>query len=316
MFWLMRRLLVSVLLLWMVVTIVFFAIYLVPGDPAELLLSGGDGGSASAEAVAALRARLGLDLPLWQQYLNKMGALLRLDLGTSLSTNQPVLAEIATRLPRTLELIAAAAVISLAIGVPAGAFAALRRGGAFDRVASFLTGFAQSVPVFVLGTLFVLVFAQTLRLVPAGGYVAFADDPLRHVILMLMPATSIAIGLSATVFRISRASVLEVIPQDYVRTARAKGLAPSRITTRHILRNALMPVVTVFALSLGALLSGTVLIEFVFNWPGLSGLLVRAVYARDYPMVTGILSVTAALFILINLCVDILYTILDPRVRK
>lgn len=316
MFWLIRRLLVSMLLLWMVVTIVFFAIYLVPGDPAELLLSGGEGGSAGPEAVEALREKLGLNLPLWQQYINKMSALLRFDLGTSIVTNAPVIDDIMLRLPRTLELIAVAALISLLIGIPAGVFAAIRRGRLFDRIGSLITGFGQSIPVFVLGTIFVLIFAQTLRLVPAGGYVAFSENPQLHILLLLMPATSIAIGLAATVFRITRASVLEVIPQDYVRTARAKGLATSRVTTHHVLRNALMPVVTVFALSLGALLSGTVLIEFAFNWPGLSGLLVRAVHARDYPTVTGILFVTAALFILINLCVDILYTILDPRVRK
>jgi len=199
--------------------------------------------------------------------------------------------------------------------VPAGVFAALRRGGSFDRIASAATGFAQSVPVFVKGTLMVLVFAQILRLVPAGGYVAFSEDPLRHVLLLLMPALSVAIGLSAVMFRMTRSSTLEVIPQDYVRTARAKGLPRQRIVMRHILRNALMPVLTVFALSVGTLLSGTVLVEFVFNWPGLSGMLVNAVYARDYPIVTAVILVTSALFIAINLAVDVIYAILDPRVR-
>lgn len=315
MFWFIRRLLLSIVLLWLVFTVVFLSIYMVPGDPVQLLLSG-DAGAADNAAVEALRAKLGLDRPIYIQYADRLLGLFRLDLGNSLVSNAPIINDIASRLPRTLELIAAAAVISLLIGLPAGVMAALRRGRAFDRAASSVTGFAQSVPVFVIGTLLVLVMAQMLRLVPAGGYIEFTEDPVRHMILLLMPATAISVGLAATVFRITRSSVLEVIPLDYVRTARAKGISRNRVTTRHILRNALMPVVTVFALSLGSLLSGTLLVEFVFNWPGLSSMLIRAVNARDYTSVTGVLLVTAALFILINLVVDIIYAVLDPRVRR
>jgi len=315
MFWFIRRLLLSIVLLWLVFTVVFLSIYMVPGDPVQLLLSG-DAGAADNAAVEALRVKLGLDRPIYIQYADRLLGLFRLDLGNSLVSNAPIINDIASRLPRTLELIAAAAVISLLIGLPAGVMAALRRGRAFDRAASSVTGFAQSVPVFVIGTLLVLVMAQMLRLVPAGGYIEFTEDPVRHMILLLMPATAISVGLAATVFRITRSSVLEVIPLDYVRTARAKGISRNRVTTRHILRNALMPVVTVFALSLGSLLSGTLLVEFVFNWPGLSSMLIRAVNARDYTSVTGVLLVTAALFILINLVVDIIYAVLDPRVRR
>jgi len=314
MLWFARRLALSLVLLWIVTSLVFFSIHMVPGDPAELLLST-EGGTANEAAVAAMRERLGLDKPLHVQYAEKMLALLHGDLGRSLIDNSPITEQLARRLPRTLELVGAAALIGVLIGVPAGVFAALRRGGSFDRIASAATGFAQSVPVFVKGTLMVLVFAQILRLVPAGGYVAFSEDPLRHVLLLLMPALSVAIGLSAVMFRMTRSSTLEVIPQDYVRTARAKGLPRQRIVMRHILRNALMPVLTVFALSVGTLLSGTVLVEFVFNWPGLSGMLVNAVYARDYPIVTAVILVTSALFIAINLAVDVIYAILDPRVR-
>lgn len=315
MFWFIRRLLLSIVLLWLVFTVVFLSIYMVPGDPVQLLLSG-DVGASDPAAVEALRSKLGLDRPIYVQYVDRLLGLFRLDLGNSLVSNAPVIDDIASRLPRTLELIAAAAVISLLTGLPAGVMAALRRGRTFDRVASSITGFAQSIPVFVIGTLLVLVMAQMLRLVPAGGYIEFAEDPVRHVILLLMPATAISVGLAATVFRITRSSVLEVIPLDYVRTARAKGISRNRVTTRHILRNALMPVVTVFALSLGSLLSGTLLVEFVFNWPGLSSMLIRAVNARDYTSVTGVLLVTAALFILINLVVDLIYAVLDPRVRR
>ena len=315
MFWLLQRMAVSLVLLWVVTTLAFVSINLVPGDPAELLLSG-EGGAPDPASVALLREELGLNRPIAAQYLEKMQGLLRLDLGRSMTDGQPVAQEIALRLPRTLALIAAAAVLSLALGLPAGIHAALHRGGRFDAVASLLSGLGQGIPVFVAGTLIILVFAQILQVAPAGGYVPFAQDPLRYLLLLSMPAGAIAIGLAAIVFRIARASVLEVLPLDYVRTARAKGLPPRRITVRHVLPNALMPVITVFALNLGALFGGTVLVEYVFNWPGLSGTLVAAVNARDYPTVTAVVVVISAMFILLNLCVDLLYGIIDPRVRQ
>jgi len=315
MFWLVRRVAVSLILLWIVTSLVFLSIHMVPGDPAELLLSN-EGQSANEAAVAEMRQRLGLDKPLHVQYLEKMAALARGDLGRSIVDGSSISDQLARRLPRTLELVAMASLLSILIGVPAGVFAALRRGGGFDRIGSAVTGITQSVPVFVKGTVMVLVFAQMLRWVPAGGYVALAEAPLRHLLLLFMPALSIAIGLSGVMFRITRSSTLEIIPQDYVRTARAKGLPRRRIVLRHILRNALMPVLTVFALSVGTLLGGTVLVEYVFNWPGLSGMLVNAVYARDYPIVVAVILVTSALFIFINLVVDVIYAVLDPRVRN
>jgi len=226
-----------------------------------------------------------------------------------------VLNEIARRLPRTLELIAAAALFAIVTGIPAGLLAALRRGGWVDRLALANSSLALSVPIFVTGTLLVLVFAQWLHWVPAGGYVPLARDPLRHFTLLAMPALAIGLGLSATVFRMTRAAVLDVAQRDYVRTARAKGVAPPRILARHVLRNALMPVVTVLALHLGSLLGGTVLVEYVFNYPGLSGLLVEAVNARDYPTVQAVVLVISVLFVALNLAVDLLYAALDPRVR-
>jgi peptide/nickel transport system permease protein len=194
--------------------------------------------------------------------------------------------------------------------------AAMRRGGVFDRLASGLAGLSLAVPVFVIGTLMVMVFAQLLRWVPAGGYVALARDPAQHFLLLSMPALAIGIGLAAAVFRMTRAAVLDVMLRDYVRTARAKGVAHRRILLHHVVRTALMPVVTVLALQLGTLLGGTVLVEYVFNWPGLSGLLVSAVNARDYPEVVGIVLVISMLFVALNLAVDILYGVLDPRVRR
>lgn len=313
--WAIRRIGVSLILIWIVASIVFLAIRLVPGDPAELLLSQG-GAAPDPSAVAALHDQLGLDLPVSQQYVTAFRNLLRGDFGHSLQDDSPVAKEIWRRLPRTLELIAAAAVIALGLGLPTGLAAALRRGGAFDRVATGFAAAGLAVPVFVLGTIMVLVFAQGLHWVSAGGYVPLAQDPGRHFALLAMPAVTIALGLFATVFRMTRAAVLDVSTRDYVRTARAKGVRPARIVTHHVLRNALIPVVTVLALQLGTLLGGTVLVEYVFNYPGLSGMLVDAVNARDYPEVQGIVLVISILFVTLNLLVDLLYGVLDPRVRR
>ena len=312
--WFLRRLAISIGLVWVVATIVFLAIHLVPGDPAELLLSQG-GVAPDPGAVADLRSQLGLDRPILTQYADSMVRLLRGDLGNSLQDQSSVAQEIGRRLPRTLELIGAAMLIAVAVGVPAGTAAAMRRGGWWDRIAGAVSGVALSVPVFVIGTLMVFLFAQSLHWVPAGGYVGFAQAPGLHLLLLAMPASAIAVGLAAVVFRMTRAAVLDVAAQDYVRTARAKGVAPGRILRHHVLRNALLPVVTIVALHLGGLLGGTVLVEYVFNWPGLSGLLVSAVIARDYPEVVGVIFTISVLFVALNFAVDVLFALLDPRVR-
>jgi len=313
--WMARRIGVALLLIWVVASVVFLAIHLVPGDPAELLLSQG-GAAPDPAAVDQLREQLGLDRSLLAQYLGSVGQFLHGDLGESLQDGSPVAAEIVRRLPRTLELIGAAAVLALAAGLPLGLLAALRRGGLADRLLSLMSALGLALPVFVLGTLMVLLFAQTLRWVPAGGYVPLAQAPGRHFALLAMPTAAIAAGLFATVFRMTRAAVLDVSWRDYVRTARAKGLRQRHVLTRHVLRNALMPVVTVVALHLGSLLGGTVLVEYVFNWPGLSGMLVDAVNARDYPEVQGIVLVISVLFVTLNLAIDLLYAALDPQVRR
>jgi peptide/nickel transport system permease protein len=310
----LRRMAVALALIWAVVTLVFAVIHLIPGDPAELLLSQG-GVAADPTAVAELREKLGLNRPILQQYLGYLGGLLKGDLGSSLLDDHAVVDEIALRLPRTLELIFAAGLIAVVVGLPLGTLAALRAGGALDRVLGAGAALGLSVPVFVVGTVAILVFAQKLRLVPAGGFVPFSRDPLQHLLLLLMPAGTIAVGLGAVVFRMTRSSVLEVLARDFVRAARAKGLHPLRIVVHHVVRNALIPVVTVLALHLGSLLGGTVLVEFVFNWPGLSGYLVRAVEQRDYPEVVGIVLTIAVAFVIINLIVDLLYAVIDPRVR-
>jgi peptide/nickel transport system permease protein len=312
--WLARRIGVAVLLAWAVASILFLAIRFVPGDPAELLLSQG-GVAADPARVAELREQLGLDRPIVTQYCEDFAHLLAGDLGRSLQDGSPVAREIGRRLPRTLELIGFATLLAVLIGIPGGLFAAIDRHGLLDRIADRLSAIALAVPVFVVGTLLVLVFAQTLLWVPAGGYVSPADDPLGHIALLLMPAIAIAFGLSATVFRMTRTAVLDVSQRDFVRTARAKGLGRTRVLLHHVLRNALMPVLTVFALHLGTLLGGTVLVEYVFDYPGLFGLLVEAVNARDYPVVQGVVLVISVSLVALNLAVDLLCAVLDPRVR-
>jgi peptide/nickel transport system permease protein len=309
-----ERIAVSIVLVWLVVTLVFLVLHIVPGDPAVLLLSQG-GVAPGAEAVAHLREQMGLNQPLLVQYWNYLSGILHGDLGRSLQDGHSVTASVVLRLPRTLELIVAASIIATIVGVPLGARAALYAGGFSDRLVSFLASLGLSTPVFVIGSLAILLFAQVLGLVPAGGYVPFAQDPLRHLVLLLMPAATIAISLGAMVVRMTRSSVLEVLEQDYVRTARAKGLQPGRIIVRHVVRNGLVPVVTVLGLQMGTLLGGTVLVEFVFNWPGLSGYLVSAVNARDYPEVVGIVLTISIIFVLLNLVIDLTYAVLDPRVR-
>ena len=312
--WFLRRGATCLVLAWAVSLIVFMTLHIVPGDPAELLLSTG-GIAADPVAVKELRIKLGLERPLLEQYLAFLGGVLRGDLGNSLVDDFPVVSEIALRLPRTLELILAGTLLAVILGIPAGTYAALHRGGLFDRIASGAAALLLAIPVFVVGTLLVLLLAQTLKLMPAGGYVALAQDPVKHLTLLTLPAIAIAKGLAAVVFRMTRASVLDVLSRDFVRTAKAKGLTPRRVLIRHVVRNSLTPVFTVLGLHMGTLLGGTVLVEYVFNWPGLSTPLLRAVEARDYPMVVGIVLTISGLFLLINLVMDLLYAALDPRVR-
>ena len=310
-----RRSLVALGLVYLVGTLVFVLLHLVPGDPAELLLSGGGGVAPAPEAVAEMRSRLGLDRPLAEQYARFVTRLARGDLGRSFQDDSPVASDVALRLPRTLELIGAAAFLSVLFGLPLGVLAAVRRGRRADRALSVYASLGLSIPVFVAGTLLVLVFAQKLRWVPAGGFLPFARSPAGHLVNLLMPAATIALGLTAVILRMTRGAVLEILERDWVRTARAKGLSGRVVLWRHVVRNSLIPVLTVLGLHLGTLLGGTVLVEYVFNWPGLSSLLVRAVEQRDYAEVQGIVLVISFLLVFLNLAVEVLYGILDPRVR-
>jgi ABC-type dipeptide/oligopeptide/nickel transport system permease component len=287
--------------------IVFVLLRIVPGDPAAAML----GVSATPESVQALRAQLGLDRPLWRQFLDYAGGLIRLDLGTSLAFRVPVAQLLAQALGPTLLLALGGTVVSVLIGVPTGVVAALNRGKPVDQLVSVLALVGVSLPVFVWGVVLLVLFTLHWRILPASGLGDGIGGTLKALVL---PSLATGMFLAGLVSRITRSSVLGVLGQDYVRTAWAKGLEPMHVFRRHVLRNALIPVVTVVGLNMGTLLGGVVVVEGIFARPGLGRLLLDAIYARDYPLIQGIVLVSVLMTILLNQLVDLLYTLLDPRV--
>jgi peptide/nickel transport system permease protein len=313
-FFILRRVGMGAVLVFLVLTLIFSAIRLIPGDPVELLLSSGNT-TASPETVERMRAQLGLNGSLPAQYWNFLTGVLTGDLGHSIRTDDAVAQSIAQRLPRTLELVTFATVISMLVGIPLGAWAAAR-GGFVDSAATILTSLGVALPVYVIGTLLIFVFSLTLGWLPAGGFTTWQQNPGRHFQLLVLPAIALSLGFTAIIARMTRSAVLETMDQDWVRTATAFGHTPLKVFRRHVMRNSMTPVTTVIGLGFGTLLGSTVLAERVFNYPGLSSLLVESVSNRDYAVVQGIVIIIALLFILINIVVDIVYGLLDPRVRQ
>jgi peptide/nickel transport system permease protein len=306
-----RRLLQAAVLIFFSATLVALFIHMIPGDPVSVIL----GEDVTPERADAVRRELGLDRPIYVQYAEWLAGLARADFGTSLTTRRPIRHDLGRRLPRTLELIAAATLLSVLIGVPAGVLAAQYRNRVPDIVVSISALIGISVPVFVTGTLFVLVFGIRLNILPGTGYVAPSEDLVGHLKRLILPSLTLALLMSAIVIRMTRSSLLEVLGEDYVRTARAKGLNHRVTLYGHALRNALIPVVTVIGLQMGNMLGGSVLVEFIFNWPGLSTYLITAINQRDYPTVQAVILVIAFLFILLNLLTDLLYAVIDPRIK-
>jgi peptide/nickel transport system permease protein len=303
-------------LVWVVATLVFAFLHLLPGDPVLIILGAASGAQApSPVQVEAVRNALGFDQPIAVQYGRWLLSLARFNLGTSLYDATSVTADIAERLPVSLELICVAVGLAIIAGMVLGLTAARLRGTWVDAALSAALAGGLSTPVFVVGTLMVLVFGVVLRWVPIGGYVRFTEDPGAFIQQLTLPAAALAAGLVGVIGRITRGSVLEVVQQDYVRTARSKGLGEARVLYRHVLRTALIPIVTVIGIQFGTLIGGTVLVEFIFNRPGISTLLFTAIQRRDYPVVQGVVLVTSALFIGVNVLVDLSYGWLDPRVR-
>lgn len=312
--------------------VVFVTMHLLPGDVAQLLL----GDHATNEQLQRLREQLGLDQPVWVQYGRFMREALRGDLGVSVQSNRPALDDVVTAFPVTLQLALASLLLASLCGVPVGVLAAVRQGSRFDAVVMTLTLFGVSMPIFWLGLMLLVMFAAGLGWLPVGGLMPVGLDPPRltgmsvvdsvlsgnatmigaSVRHMLLPAVTLASVPLALIARITRAEVLSAATADHVRTARAKGLADSRVILRHILRNAAIPIVTVIGLQLGLLLSGAVLTETIYSLPGLGRLMVDSILSRDYSVVQAGALFIAVVFVLVNLAVDILYAALDPRISR
>ncbi len=299
-----RRLLLAVPVLLGVVFVVMLTVDLLPGDAVALML----GEHATKEAVAALRDYLGLDKPLLTRYVQYVGRLLTGDLGRSIQQNRPVAAELAEAWPATLELTLAALLLATVFGVSAGIVSAVWPSSFFDALARLGSLFGLSLPVFWTGLVLIVIFAWWLPWLPVGG-----TGSLAHLVL---PAVALALPSTAMVARMTRSSVLEVLREDYVRTARAKGVRERWVVTKHALRNAAIPVLTLLGLQAGQLMGGAVLTETVFAWPGLGRLMVKAIFARDYVLLQGAVLVFALAFVLVNLLVDLSYGVLDPRVSR
>ena len=308
----LRRLLLAVPVLFGVSVLVFAVLHLAPGDPAAIML----GAQATKEDVERLHRDLGLDQPLVIQYFRWIGQVARGDLGRSIPLGRAVLPEVLLRFKATLVLTTGALSIAVLLGLVAGIVSAVKQYSWLDRLSMGVAVTGVSLPVFWTGIMLIIVFALQLRWFPASGmsspYGSGVGDVLWHLVL---PAVTLGTASAAALARLTRSSVLEIIRQDYVRSARAKGLAERAVIARHVLKNAINPIITVLGVQVGFLLGGAILTETVFSWPGLGSMMVRAIQARDYPLVQGGVLLIAATFVVVNLGVDLLYAIFDPRIR-
>jgi ABC-type dipeptide/oligopeptide/nickel transport system permease component len=301
--YLIRRLLLTIPVLLGVATLVFSLLHLVPGDPVQAML----GDSASPADIAQMRERLGLNRPLYEQYGAFLGGVLRGDLGTSIRTSQPVTSAIADRMPATFELAVAAMIVAIAVALPLGVIAAARAGTRLDHAATSLALVGISIPNFWLGPLLAIVFSVSLGWFPVSGRGSFAN--------LVLPAITLGAPLAAILARMTRASVIEELRELYVLAARARGVSRARAVMRHAFRNSLIPIVTVLGLQIGSVLTGAVITETIFAWPGVGRLLIQSISARDYPMVQGCILLIALTYVTVNLITDLAYGLLDPRIR-
>lgn len=298
--------------------IVFLIMRMLPGDVAAMILMGGGEDStsgASAEAVAELRDQLGLNAPLWKQYLDWMWGIVRLDAGVSLWTQKPVFDEIFSRLPLTLELAVMGLILSLVIAIPVGVISALKQNSWVDYLFRSFSIMGLAIPGFWLATMLILGLTVFFNWTPPLGYVGLTQDPWKNIQQLFLPAIVIGYSNAAVIARMTRSAMLEILREDYVRTAWAKGLNLRSILSVHALRNAMLPILTLAAIELGHLLSGTVVMETIFTLPGIGRYLIDAIFHRDYPVVQAIILLMGVLFVTLNLLVDILYGVLDPRIR-
>ena len=309
--YLLRRALESLVAVWLASIIVFVGVRSLPGDPAIAL--SGEGRDPAANA--AVRIRYGLDQPIPVQYVRWATIALGGDLGTSIRTRNRVTDEIIQRIPVTIELALLAGMVAMAIGAPLGVLAAVRRQSPIDYLAGSVGLLGLSIPTFWLGLVLILVFAIGLDVLPASGFVPFTEDPIENLRRMILPAIVLGVGFGAVLLRQLRSGMIGSLGSDYVRTARAKGLTERQVILGHALRNSLITVVTIIGLELGALISGSVVTESIFLIPGFGRLIIEAIQRRDYPVIQGVALVSAVTYITINFIVDVLYSILNPRVR-
>ena len=307
----LRRLAATIPVLLLVTAGVFALIHLTPGDPIDAMMAE----SVDDTVKRELRRDLGLDRPLYLQYATWMGRLLQGDLGHSIRNREPVIENVSRRIKPSLQLAGLAMAISLLVATPIGILSAARRNSTIDRVGTSFALFGICMPNFLIALLLIFLFGVTLRWLPISGYVDPMEEPWEGIRSLTLPAITLGLALAAVITRTLRSSMLEALSEDYIRTARAKGLSDGAVVRRHALKNALIPVVTVLGLQLGTLIGGAVITEYVFALPGVGRLVVDAVFARDYPLVQGVVLLIAVGFILSNLAVDVLYGFIDPRIR-
>src|SRR6266511_2448589 len=307
----LRRLLATIPVLVLVTSGVFSLIHLTPGDPVEAMMAE----SQDPVAKEAVRAQLGLDQPLYVQYVSWIGRLVQADLGRSIRNHEPVIENVTRRIRPSVQLALMAMLVSLAVSFPVGILSATHRNSPLDGFGTLFALFGICMPNFLIALLLIFFFGVTMRWLPISGYVDPLEDPLAGIRSLTLPAITLGLALAAVITRTLRSSLLEVLSDDYVRTARAKGLMESAIIRSHALKNALIPVVTVLGLQFGTLVGGAVITEYVFALPGVGRLVVDAVFARDYPLVQGVVLLIAIGFIASNLVVDLAYGWLDPRIR-
>ena len=308
---LVRRAFISAVTLLLISLIVFTGVRMIPGDPARVLA----GTDADAAGLEEIREKYGLNDPVPVQYLRWLALAVRGDLGESIRTRTSVAWTVAIKAPITLELACLSLLVAIAIAIPIGVLAAVRRNTAWDVLASSVSLCGVSIPNFWLGIMLILLVSVRLGWLPASGFVPLGEDLVGNLKRMLMPALVLGSGLAAALMRQTRNAMIEVLSTDYVRTARAKGLAQPAVIIRHALRNGLIPVITILGLQMGALMGGAVVTEQIFVLPGFGRLIVEAVFTRDYPVVQGVVLITASSYVLINLLVDVSYTVLNPRIR-
>lgn len=308
-----KRLLSLIPVLFGVSLIVFFMVRLIPGSALEMYM--GTQVEATPQQMLELKRIFGEDKPVPVLYVEWIGQILRGDFGFSLRTGRPVLPDIISRLPLSLELTVLSLLISLLIGLPQGIMSSLGKNPFLDLINRIIGLLGLSLPQFWLASLMVLAFSGFAGWIPMGNYIPFSENPLKNLQMLLLPATAIGIGFSAVIMRYTRNSMLEVLQMDYIRTAKAKGLKKNVVIWRHALKNAILPVITVVGFNAGGLLSGSIVIEEVFALPGMGRLALYAIYQRDYPLIQAIVLIIATIFVLVNLLTDIVYALVDPRIR-